>query len=610
MNTSSGQIKRAPLRLASLGAALAATMGLGALSTTGCSGALSDAGMPTSSTGTSSTGGTTGTAGGGTPGGGGMTTTGGGGTTTTGTAGTTGLAVDPGTVVIHRLNALEYDNTVNDLLGLSQASAQKSFIPDEKGSNGFDNEADAFTMTDDELQQYYNSADALGEQVFASPTLVANIVTCKPAAATDATCLNTVINTFGARAYRRPLTTDEVTQFQTLAADAVTKGQDFNGSVKQIVKAMLMSMPFLYRIELDPVPTAFTVHKLSSYELASRLSYLMWSSMPDAALFKDAQSGALVNDATLTAQFTRMLADPKASNFVSSVAGQWFGGRDAGSHVVEATAFPAWTPAVRDAMVQEINLYFAEFVNGNLPWTQFMTAPMNFVNGPLAAFYGITSVPATQTTFTKVMNADPNRVGFMGLAGFLAQTSFSYRTVPTYRGKWVLVNLLGEYIPPPPTGIQPLDPAGAATDSMTQEENVRVRLAAHRTLASCGACHNLMDPIGLGMENFDGIGKYRTKYGNGQAIDASGMLPDGTTFSGIPQLAAIMSSGAKLDELKTYAVQQVLTYATSRPLSATSTDAPYLAQIGQQWAQQNYSMKALIQDVILSDPFRSRHGGI
>jgi hypothetical protein len=207
------------------------------------------------------------------------------------------------------------------------------------------------------------------------------------------------------------------------------------------------------------------------------------------------------------------------------------------------------------------------------------------------------------------MNADPNRIGFMGLGGFLAQTSFSYRTVPTERGKWVLVNLLGENIPSPPAGIQPLDPPGAASDSATQEENVRARLAAHRTLATCGACHNLMDPIGLGLENFDGIGQYRTAYGNGQAIDSSGMLPDGTTFSTLSQLAGIMSNGSRLDEVKAYAVRQVMTYATSRPLNPT-TDAPYLTQIGTQWAQQNYAMKALVQDVVLSDPFRSRHGGI
>ena len=198
-------------------------------------------------------------------------------------------------------------------------------------------------MTDDELQQYFNAADALGEQVFANPALISkNIVTCKPAGATDAACLATVINGFGARAYRRPLTTDEVAQFQALAADAVTNGQDFNGQVKQIVKAMLTSMPFLYRIELDANPASTAVHRLSPYELASRLSYLVWSSMPDdAAASSDAQSGALVNDATLTQAAHAHAAGSAASNFVSSFAGQWLGVRDLGSHQVEPTAFPA-----------------------------------------------------------------------------------------------------------------------------------------------------------------------------------------------------------------------------------------------------------------------------
>jgi Protein of unknown function (DUF1592)/Protein of unknown function (DUF1588)/Protein of unknown function (DUF1595)/Protein of unknown function (DUF1587)/Protein of unknown function (DUF1585) len=561
-------------------------------SATGATGSTSSSGQG-ATVGTTGVAGSTGAAGSGLPGGGG--------------GGTPG-ATDPGSVAIHRLNALEYDNTVNDLLGLAQKNAQTSFIPDEKGENGFDNEASAFTMTDDELQQYANSADALGEQVFAAPALVSPIITCTPAGATDAACLNTVINGFGARAYRRPLTADEVTQFQALAADAVTNGQDFNGQVKQIVKAMLTSMPFLYRIELDAQPASTTAHRLSAYELASRLSYLVWSSMPDAKLFADAQSGALMNDATVTQELARMLQDPKAGNFVSSFAGQWLGVRELGSHQVEPTAFPAWNPTIQQAMMQEVSLYFGEFLNGNLPWTQFLTAPVNFVNGPLAAFYGIKNIPATQTTFTKVMNADPNRLGFMGLGGFLAVTSFSYRTVPTERGKWVLMNLLGEYIPPPPAGIPPLDAAGAATDSMTQEENVRARLAAHRTLATCGACHNLMDPIGLGMENFDGIGKYRTTYGNGQAIDSSGMLPDGTMFSTLGQLSTILSTGTRVDEITGYAVKQALTYATSRPLA--TSDAAYLAQLQQQWATQNYSFKALVQDVVLSDPFRFRHGGI
>jgi uncharacterized protein DUF1592/uncharacterized protein DUF1588/uncharacterized protein DUF1587/uncharacterized protein DUF1585/uncharacterized protein DUF1595 len=535
-------------------------------------------------------------------GGGGSAATGGGSATSGGGTGT------PGSVGIHRLNAFEYDNTINDLLGLSQSTAQKTFVPDETGVNGFDNEADALTMTDAEFQQYFNAADTLTEQAFADPALAKAVVTCTPASATDAACLDAVINGFGLRAYRRPLTAAEVTRARTLAADAVTNGQDFNGQVKQIVKMMLSSAPFLYRIEVDAAPASQAVHRLSAYELATRLSYLVWSSMPDAKLFAQAQTGALTTDATLGLELARLLQDPRAAGFTSSFAGQWLGVRALAAHQVEPTAFPRWSEPVRQAMVQEVQLYFNEFLTGSLPWTQFLTAPISFVNGPLAALYGVKDVPATQTTMTKVMNADPNRVGFLGTGAFLTQSSYSYRTVPTLRGKWVYENLLGEKIPAPPAGVPALDPAqAAATDSMTQEENVRARLVAHRAEATCAACHNTLDPIGLGLENFDGVGTYRSAYGNGQTIDASGMLPDGTTFNGLPQLAAILSQGTRQQEMLGFAVQQLMTYALGRPLGAG--DMASVAQIQQQWATQGYAFKALLQDVVLSETFRSRHGG-
>jgi hypothetical protein len=510
---------------------------------------------------------------------------------------------------LHRLNAVEYDNTVNDLLGFSQRLAQTTFVPDEVGTNGFDNEGDVLTMTDAELQQYFNAADMLVEQVFATPALSKSIVTCAPAGATDAACFETIVNAFGLRAYRRPLAPDEVTRFKALAADAVANGQDFNGSVKQVVKMMLSSVPFLYRVEIDPTPDATAVHRLSGYELASRLSYLVWSSMPDAKLFANAQSGALATDATLQQELDRLLQDPRAAAFTQSFAGQWLGVRALGAHQVEPTAFPKWNEPLRQAMIQEVQLYFNEFLSGDLPWTQFLTAPVNFVNGPLAALYGVKGIPATQTTMTKVMSADPNRVGFLGLGAFLTQSSYSYRTVPTLRGKWVYENLLGENIPAPPAGVPALDSAkAAATDSMTQEENVRARLLAHRAEATCAACHNMLDPIGLGLENFDGIGTYRSAYGNGQPVDASGMFPDGTPFSGLPQLAAILSQGDRQKELLGFAVRQLMTYALGRPMGAG--DAAAAAQIDQQWATQGYAFKALLRDVVLSEAFRSRRGGV
>jgi hypothetical protein len=541
---------------------------------------------------------------------------------TTSMPGMPAAPLDPGTVAAHRLNAFEYDNTISDLLGIPTKIAETTFLPDEVGGNGFNNEADVLTMTDAEFTQYFNEADALGEQVFADPALTKRIVTCTPASATDTACLNTVINTFGALAYRRPLFADEVTRFQTLASSAVANGADFNGSVKDIVKMMLCSVPFLYRMEFDANPASTAPHALSAYELASRVSYLLWSSMPDSALFADAASGALTSDATLTAHVTRMLADPKAQNFVQSFAGQWLGTGLVTSDLVTASAFPNWTPALAQAYAQEELLYFNEFLNGDYTWDKFLTAPVNFVNGASAAIYAANSpsaaaatkgIAATQTTFTKILNMDPNRIGFMGLGGFLRQTSFSYRTSPTLRGKFVLLSVLGEVVPQPPAGVPPLDPASATTNATTFEENVRSILLAHRMLSpACNACHERLDPVGLGMENFDGIGTYRTAYGNGNPIDSSGQLPDGTTFTSVQQLATLLSSGTRLTEMVNFASQQLMTYAVSRPLNLTfmtGTDTPYLTQIQTQWATQQYALKALIQDMVLNQTFRERRGG-
>jgi hypothetical protein len=529
---------------------------------------------------------------------------------------------------VARLNALEYDNTINDLLGLSQNIARTSFLPDEKGT--FDNQADAFTMSDAEFSQYFGAAQTLGDQVFANPQLAGKILNGCAAAS----CLQDVITSFGLRAYRRPLTADEITRATNLAAYAVTQGADFPTSVSQVVKMMLASIPFLYRVELDPNPADTKAHPVGDYEMASRLSYLLWSSMPDDTLFADAAAGKLASmDTTvLVAHVDRMLADKRAGNFVGSFAGQWLGVRDLSSHQVEPTAFKTWSEPIRQALVQEQLLYFNEFLVGNLPWTQFLTAPVNFVNGPLATLYGTKNVPATQMAMTKVTNMDPNRVGFLGLGGFLTQTSFTYRTDVPKRGKWTLVNLLCENVPEPPPGIPPLDPVGTVPTSMAvQTENVRLRLQAHRDPtkpgnAPCFACHKRLDPIGLGLENFDGIGAYRTKYGDGTVIDPSGVLPDGTTFSSLGELAKVLSTGdatasdpakgGRLQELTNCASQQLLNYALARPLNLSSgmappTDDPYLAQVQASWAKDgSWSIKSLIKAIVLNDTFRFRHGGV
>ncbi|HVZ74023.1 MAG TPA: DUF1592 domain-containing protein [Polyangia bacterium] len=522
----------------------------------------------------------------------------------TGAGGT--VALDSGRVSIDRLNNLEYDNTMRDLVGFTGNLAQSTFQPDEKGD--FDNTADAFTINDARYEQYFNTADTIGEAVFADATLKAKILTCAPAApvSTDA-CTRTIITNFGLKAWRRPLATAEVDRLVTLANEAATLGETPENSIKHVVKTLLASPQFLYRIEYDSNPASLTAHSLTPYELATRLSYLIWSSMPDDTLFQLAGSGQIVNDTNLTGQVDRMLADAKGATFTSSFAGQWLGARDMQSHQVEPTAFPKFDDALRAAMITEELDYFNEFLIGSQSFQKFFTYDVNFINTRLATHYGMTLPPGTGTGTAKVNNTADTRVGFMGLGSFLTFTSFSYRTAPTLRGKWVLLNLLCQTIPNPPANVPKLD-AGGATDPGLQSQNVRVRLAAHRAAADCATCHATLDPIGLGLENFDAIGAYRTKYENGDTIDSSGVLPPpgNETFSTVAQLANILSAGTHLQQLTDCASEKMMTYALARSL--TDADDPYLTQIRTTWAGQGYSLRPLLKDIVLNDTFRFRRG--
>jgi hypothetical protein len=519
--------------------------------------------------------------------------------------------LDPGRISVHRLNNFEYDNTMKDLLGVD-GMAQATFQPDEEGE--FDNEADAFTINDARYEQYFDNADAIGEEVFAdaSPTgllqtYIYGLVSppCTPSAA-DTTCSSKIIAAFGAKAWRRPLTTEEVQGLQALATDAITLGETADGSIKQAVKAMIASPQFLYRIEVDPNPASAVAHPISPYEMASRLSYLVWSSMPDQILFDLAASGQILTNAVLVEQVDRMLADPKGANFTTSFAGQWLGARDMQSHQVEPTAFPSFDDALRSAFITEELMYFDQFLTGPLPMTRFFTTNMNFVNGRLAQHYGFGD--PTGTAFQLVTNGSPSRIGFLGLGGFLTMTSYSWRTSPTDRGRWVLLNLSCQVIPPPPPGEPPLDPVGGFMDPTTQHEDLRAKLQTYEAMPNCSPCHKVIDPIGLGLENFDGIGAYRTRYSptSPTTIDASGTLATGETFASLAQLSGILSEGLHLQQLTDCTSHKLMTYALSRQL--TDSDNPYLNQVRTEWADQGFALKDLMKDIVTNDTFRFRRG--
>jgi hypothetical protein len=503
---------------------------------------------------------------------------------------------DVNRVAIHRLNNAEYDNTVHDLLGVT-SSPGTSFIEDEK-LYGFDDIASAFGMTDAQYEQYFDAADSLVEEAFSSDNLRGRIVSCQPSSATDTTCARKLISAFGLRAWRRPLETAEVDRLVTLATDAIASGEDFTGSIKQVVKAMLSSVPFLYRVESDANPGSTDAHLVGAYEMASRLSYLFWSTMPDSELLDTAAKNGLLDPTVLSTEVDRMLSDGRASRFVESFAGQWLGLRDLASHQVDATVFPGWNDGLRNSMVQEGLSYFQEFLDGR-SMRDFFTADVNFVDGPLARLYGMSGGGTTQSRVTDTTDA---RRGFIGLASFLTMTSYSYRTAPTLRGKWVLENLLCQDIPPPPPNVPKLDSATADPASL-QSENVRQRLEAHRVDPTCASCHKILDPIGLGLENFDAIGEYRTKYANGDSIDASGTLPDGTSFVGLTELSDALSKDVRLLDCVT---EKMMTYALSREVVAS--DAGYKRKIQADWTSDGLRLASLLKRIVLSDPFRYRRG--
>jgi hypothetical protein len=504
---------------------------------------------------------------------------------------------DVNRVAIHRLNNAEYDHTVRDLLGVDQTPA-RTFIADEKAL-GFDTIADALGMTEAQYEQYWNAAIALAETVFQDPALRARIMTCAPAGPDDRACTESIVASFGRRALRRPPTAEERERLVALAEQARARGEAFDASIALVVRALLSSVGFLYRVELDADPTSPVAHPLTDYELASRLSYLLWSTMPDDALLDAAERGELQQDAELAAQLERLLEDPRSERFVGSFAGQWLGMRSLQSHQVDADAFPAWDQELRDAMIREGLRYFDQFLHGDRSFGEFFTADVSFVDAPLAELYGFDGDDFDPDRPLSV-TSDARR-GFLGLASFLTLTSFSHRTAPTLRGKWVLESLLCQSIPPPPPDVPELegDSGGADAESL----NVRERLAMHRENPACAGCHTTLDPIGLGLESFDAIGRHRTSYTGGDPIDATGELPSGERFDGLLELSALLADDPRLSECVT---EKLVTYALSRKL--VDSDQPHLDELRQGFVAGGSSLRGLLRAIVLSEPFRYRRG--
>ncbi len=419
------------------------------------------------------------------------------------------------------------------------------------------------------------------------------IVTCDFVAEGEP-CMRQILGDFAERAWRRPLEDAEIDALLGVAALATAQGDAAEEGLTLAVRAILTSPHFLFRVELDPDPTSEVSHALGEFELASRLSYFLWSSMPDDELFDLARSGALSDPATLEAQVDRMLDDPKSAAMVENFAGQWLFTRALVEHQANYETYPNFDAGLVDAMRIEADMFFDEFLKSNeRTLGELLAADFTFVNDRLAQHYGMSGTFGAEAT--RVTLADGQRGGLLKQGSWLTVTSNPDRTSPVKRGKWVLENLLCSSPPPPPAGVEGFKPEDV--DAKTQRE----LLAQHRADPVCASCHETMDNIGLGLENYDGIGAFRTS-DKGVTIDASGTL-EGTPFAGPEDLVTLVAADPRFPSC---AVKKMFTYALGR--GTLPQDNEYFDHITDQFEADGLKLRTLVKLVIMSEPFRYRRG--
>ena len=422
------------------------------------------------------------------------------------------------------------------------------------------------------------------------------IFTCRPGGPGDErACADEILATLARRAFRRPVTGDDVDLLRAFYAEG-RRGATFEAGIQRAIESLLVDPEFLFRIERDPEDAApGSPYRLSDVELASRLSFFLWSSIPDDELLAAAEAGRLRDPAVLERQVRRMLADERARVLVDSFAAQWLHLRRMRTVTPDVQAFPAFDDNLRDALVRETELFVESQIREDRGVVELLTADHTFVNERLARHYGMPGVYGSR--FRRVPLGDGARRGLLGHGSILTVTSLATRTSPVVRGKWVLENILGTPPPPPPPDVPDLPEREAGEEP----RSMRARLEAHRANPVCSACHARMDPLGFALEHFDAVGKWRAAEG-GVPIDASGALPDGTTFDGLPGLRDVLL--ARQDEFVTTVTEKLLTYALGRGIE--HYDRPAIRAIVRDAAADGYRWSSLVLGIARSLPFQLR----
>ena len=423
------------------------------------------------------------------------------------------------------------------------------------------------------------------------------ILICRPATpAQEPTCARQIVETLARRAYRRPVSATEVNRLMAFY-EAGRKDGSFDRGIERALRSILASPKFVFRAEQDAQAPAGTVYAISDLELASRLSFFLWSSIPDDQLIDVARRGTLRQPVVFERQVRRMLADRRSDALVANFAGQWLQLRNLRSSIPDQNDFPDFDDNLRQAFRRETELFFQSIVSEDRSALDLLRADYTFVNERLAKHYGIPNVYGSR--FRRVSLGENNvRGGLLGQGSILTVTSYANRTSPVLRGKWILENIVGTPPPPPPANV----PLLQDTDANGRVLSMRERMVQHRSRPECASCHRLMDPAGLSMENFDAIGRWRTRTESGSEVDASGGLPDGSEFTGASGLRSALLR--RPDLFVGTLTEKLMTYGLGRGLEFH--DAPAVRTVVRNAQAQDYRFSSLVLGIVRSDPFLMR----
>jgi mono/diheme cytochrome c family protein len=423
------------------------------------------------------------------------------------------------------------------------------------------------------------------------------ILLCKPQSAKDETCAKKIISTLARRAYRRPVTdTDLQVPLASFRSGLARAG--FESGIEMALRSILVSPNFLFRFEDQPPGLAdHAPYRISDLELASRLSFFLWSSIPDDELLGIAEKKNLHQPEVLRQQVRRMLADSRSQALVDNFAGQWLFIRNVSTHQPSPEILFHFDDNLRQAFEEETQLFFQSIIRENRSVIDLLDADYTFLNQRLAEHYGIQGVRGERFRRVDLPEDSPRR-GLLGKGSTLMATSYANRTSPVLRGKWILDNVFGAPPPPPPPNVPALKDERDPRKALPMRE----QMAAHRANPVCAGCHAQMDQLGFALENFDGIGEWRDIYASGARVDSAAVLPDGTKFNGPAELRQVLRKHS--DEFVTTVTERLLTYALGRGLDAY--DGPAVRKIERDAAPDNYRFESLIQAIVTSVPFQMR----